>query len=88
MRLRQSPEHPPLHTVPTLLSEVREINNRVLALRRELDQYPNYFEATTSQEEIDATFHRASIHLKQINRDETRLVILKSQLRRRGYYWE
>ena len=88
MRPRQSPEHPPLHTVPTLLSEVREIKNRVLTLRQELNQYPNYFEATTSQEEIDATFHKASIHLRRINRDKSRLVILKSQLRRRGYYWE
>ena len=88
MRSEQSSDHPPLHTVTTLLSEVREIRNRIGKSLHAVDQLPEYFESTQPQEEIEATFHTTSIYARQFNRDAARLDIIKNQLRQRGYHWE
>ena len=80
--------HPPLHSVTTLLSEVREIRNRVAALKQSIEKLPNHFEPTASQEEIDTTFFKVSTYHRRIDRDVARLAIVKRQLKRRGYHWE
>ena len=80
--------HPPLHSVTTLLSEVREIRNRVAALKQSIERLPDHFESTASQEEIDTTFFKVSTYHRRIDRDVARLAIVKRQLKRQGYHWE
>ena len=88
MRTGQLVDHPPLHSVPTLLSEVKVIRTRLALLIQEVEQFPAYFERTTPQEDIDATLHIATNLQHRVDRDIARFEIVKQQLRQRGYTWE